>query len=148
MPKPYSVDLRERAVAAYDAGRLQTEVVHLFKISLASLKRWLAQRRAGQSLAPKTYRPGPRGAFACPDALTALEAQLKADPDGRLLDHCQRWQERTGQPVSLTALHRACRALDWTHKKKAHGQRTRRSRAGGVAGSARRLKADRLGLCR
>jgi transposase len=62
MPKPYSVDLRERAVAAYEAGRLQTEVVQLFKISLATLRRWLAQRRAGQSLAPKTYRPGPRGA--------------------------------------------------------------------------------------
>jgi hypothetical protein len=62
MPKPYSVDLRERAVAA-------------------------------------------------------LEAQLKANPDGRLIDHCQRWQATTGQAVSLTALHRACRALDWTHKK-------------------------------
>ena len=57
MPKPYSVDLRARAVAAYDAGRLQTEVVQLFKISLATLKRWLAQRRAGQSLAPNVARP-------------------------------------------------------------------------------------------
>src|SRR5438270_5651557 len=72
MPKPYCVELRERAVAAFDAGRLQTEVVQLFKLSLASLKRWLAQRRAGQSLAPKTYRPGPRGAFGSPEALAAL----------------------------------------------------------------------------
>jgi transposase len=117
MPKPYSVDLRERAVAAYDAGRLQTEVVQLFKISLATLRRWLAQRRAGQSLAPKPYRPGPRGAFGTPEARAALAAQLQADPDGRLLDHCQRWQARTGQAVSLTALYRACRALDWRQKK-------------------------------
>jgi transposase len=101
MPKPYSVDLRERAVAAYDAGRLQTEVVQLFKISLATLRRWLAQRRTGQSLAPKTYRPGPRGAFSSPEALAALGAQLKAHPDDRLLDHCQRWQQTTGQAVSL-----------------------------------------------
>ena len=125
MPKPYAVDLRERAVAAYDAGRLQTEVVQLFKISLATLRRWLAQRRTGQSLAPKTYRPGPRGAFGTPEALAALAAQLKAHPDDRLRDYCQRWQARTGQPVSLWAVHRACRALDWTHKKKAHRQRTR-----------------------
>jgi transposase len=124
MPKPYSVDLRERAVAAYDAGRLQTEVVQLFKISLATLKRWLAQRRSGESLAPKSYRPGPRGAFGTPEALAALEAQLQADP------------------VSLTAVHRACRALDWTHKKKAHRQRTRRRRTGGLAARTRRLKAD------
>jgi transposase len=120
MPKPYSVDLRERAVAAYDAGRLQTAVAQLFKISLATLKRWLAQRRAGQSLAPKTCRPGPRGAFGTPEALAALEAQLQADPDGRLRDHAQRWQQTTGPPVSLWAVHRACRALDGTHKKKAH----------------------------
>ena len=143
MPKPYSVDLRERAVAAFDAGRLQTEVVQLFKISLASLKRWLAQRRAGQSLAPKaTVRPGPRGVFGTPQALAALAAQLAADPDGRLIDQCQRWQARTGQSVSVAALHRARRALDWTHKKKAHGQRTRRSRTGQLAPSARRVKTD------
>ena len=148
MPKPYSVDLRERAVAAYDAGRLQTDVVHLFQISLATLKRWLAQRRAGQSLAPKPYQPGPRGAFGTPQAMAAFEAQLQADPDGRLLDHAPRWQQATGQPVSLWAVHRACRALDWTHKKKAHRQRTRRSRTGGLAASTQRLKADGLGLCR
>ena len=147
MPKPYSVDLRERAVAAYDAGRLQTDVVQLFKISLATLKRWLAQRRAGESLAPKAYRPGPRGAFGTPQALAALEAQLEADPDGCLLDHAQRWQERTGQPVSLWAVHRACRAVDWTQKK-AHRQRTRRRRTGGLAARPGRLKADGVGLCR
>jgi transposase len=148
MPKPYSVDLRERAVAAYDAGRLQTEVAQRFKISLASLKRWLAQRRADQSLAPKTYRPGPRGAFGTPEALAALEDQLQADPDGRVLDHCQRWQARTGQAVSLWAVHRACRALDWTHKKKAHRQRTRRRRTGQLATSTRHLSAERVGLRR
>ena|SRR5690349_6100549 len=118
MSKPYSVDLRERAVAAFDAGRLQTEVVQLFQISLASLKRWLAQRRAGQGLAPKRGRPGPRGAFGTPEALAALAAQLHAAPEDRLLDHCQRWYARTGQRVSVAALHRARRALDWTHKKK------------------------------
>jgi transposase len=134
MPKPYSVDLRERAVAAYDAGRLQTEVVHLFKISLATLRRWLAQRRAGQSLAPKTYRPGPRGPFSSPEALAALEAQLKAHPDDRLLDHCQRWQQTTGQAVSLWAVHRACRALDWTHKKKSSPPANAMKRNGRLGG--------------
>ena len=118
MPKPYSLDLRERAVAAVDSDRRQAEVARLFTVSLASLKRWLAQRRSGQGLAPKAYRPGPGGHFGSPEALAALQAQLQADPDDRLIDHCQRWQERSGQAVSVATLHRARRALDWTHKKR------------------------------
>jgi transposase len=118
MSKPYSVDLRERAVAAAEAGLLQAEVVRLFSVSLATLKRWLFKRRSGQSLAPKSYRPGPRAAFGNPEAVAALRAQLEAEPDERLIDHCQRWQERTGQAVSVATLHRARRALGWTHKKK------------------------------
>jgi transposase len=117
MSKAYSVDLRERAVAAVEAGLLQADVVGLFKVSLATLKRWLGRRRAGQSLAPKVYRPGPPAHFGSPEALAALSAQLAADPDGRLRDHCQRWQARTGRVVSVATLHRARRALDWTHKK-------------------------------
>jgi transposase len=142
MSAPYSVDLRERAVAAVESGLRHAEVVRLFSVSWATLKRWLLKRRSGQSLAPKAYRPGPRGAFGTPEAVAALQAQLQADPDGRLIDHCQRWQTRSGQAVSVATLHRARRALDWTHKKKAHRQRTRRSRTGGLAGSARRLNTD------
>jgi transposase len=117
MSKAYSVDLRKRAVGAVEAGRLQAEVAELFKVSLATLKRWLSKRRAGQSLAPKAYRPGPPGHFGRPEALAALGAPLAADPDGRLIDHCRRWHARTGQAVSVATMHRARRALDWTHKK-------------------------------
>ena len=117
MPKPYSLELRERSVAAVERGLRQAEVTRLFAVSLASQKRRLAQRRAGQGKAPKAYRPGPGGHFSRPEALAALAAQLQVDPDGRLIDHCQRWQARTGQAVSVATLHRARRALDWTHKK-------------------------------
>ena len=84
MSKPYSVDRRERAVAAVlERGLPHAEVVRLFSVSWASLKGWLLKRRCGQSLAPKSYQPGPRGAFGTPQARAALAAQLQADPDGR-----------------------------------------------------------------
>ena len=117
MSKAYSVDLRERAVGAVEAGRLQVEVAELFKVSLATLKRWLCKRRAGQGLAPKVYRPGPPAHFGRLEVLAALGAQLAADPDGRLIDHCRRWHARTGRAVSVATMHRARRALAWTHKK-------------------------------
>jgi transposase len=43
--KPYSVDLRERVLAALDRGMSRSEVVTTFQVSLASLKRWHAARR-------------------------------------------------------------------------------------------------------
>jgi transposase len=141
MSKPYSLELRERAVAAVEAGLLQAEVVRLFSVSLATLKRWLSKRRSGQSLAPKRSRPGPRPEFGSPEAVAALRVQLEADPDDRLIDHCQRWQERTGHWLSVATLHRARRALGWTHKKEAHRRRARRSRTGGLAPSPQQLKA-------
>jgi transposase len=118
MHKAYSLDLRERAVAAVEAGLRQAEVVRLFGVSLATLKRWLFKRRSGLSLASKEYRRGFAAQFGNPENLATLSAQLAAYPDERLIDHCQRWQERTGKAVSVATLHRARRALGWTHKKK------------------------------
>ena len=141
MHKAYSLDLRERAVAAIEAGLRQTEVVRLFGMSLATLKRWLFKRRSGLSLASKDYRRGFAAQFGSPQALAALGAQFEAHPAERLIDHCRRWHQATGHAVSVATLHRARRALGWTHKKKAHGRRARRRRTRGLAPRARRLKA-------
>ena len=51
--RAYSKDLRERAVAAVDRGMARSEVVAVFGVSLASLKRWLATKRAGGDLRAK-----------------------------------------------------------------------------------------------
>jgi transposase len=119
MHKAYSLDLRERAVAAVEAGLLQAEVVRLFGVSLATLKRWLLKRRNRLEPRLKGLPDGAsRPTYSRPEALAALRAQLQADPDGRLLDHCQRWHQRTGQWLSVATLQRARRALGWRHKKK------------------------------
>jgi transposase len=117
MAQPYSLDLRERAVAAVESGRGRAEVVDLFDLSLATLKRRLAKRRAGESLQAKPSRPGPAAQFGDEKTLAALRAQLAAAPDDRLRDHCQRWQAATGKSVSTATMHRAWARLGWTHKK-------------------------------
>lgn len=55
-----SEDLRERVVRALDQGKSRQEIVKLFGVSLATLKRYLKQRREAGSLKPKAIpgRPG------------------------------------------------------------------------------------------
>ncbi len=79
----HPVALRERVVAAYEAGRgTYPELAELFGIGEASVKRWVWLKRKLGSLEPKAAGGGRRstltlhdieqGLVACPDA-TALE---------------------------------------------------------------------------
>ena len=55
MPSPYSKDLRERVVAAYESGAGdQVEVAHRFSVGEATVRRWWALKRKSGSVAPKT----------------------------------------------------------------------------------------------
>ena len=113
--RAYSVDLRQRVVAAVDAGTPRAAVARTFQVSLATIKRYLKQRREAGHLAPRTS-PG-RPADIAADRLAALEAQLTAHPDATLAQHCQHWQAAWGQTISLSAMRRAIKRLDWTRKK-------------------------------
>ena len=57
--RAYSMDLRERIVAAVDAGMTQPEAAARFGVGLRTVERYLARRRATGSLAPDEQRHGP-----------------------------------------------------------------------------------------
>ena len=114
--KAYSEDLRERVVTAVDQGMSRREVVRLFGVSEASIKRYLKLRRETGSIAPKTI-PG------CPPRKTGmlqerLRPQLEAHPDATLEEHCRLWEAQTGVKVSTSTMRRAILRLRWTWKKK------------------------------
>ena len=118
MARAYSLDLRERAVAAVIvAEQPQAQVAALFGVALATLTRWLGRWRHGQRLEAGQSRHGPVGQFGDPAVQEALRAQVAATPDARLCEHCRRWQKATGERVSETTMWRALRALGWTRKK-------------------------------
>jgi transposase len=53
MPKPITIELRERAVAAYEAGSESYDVVAArFSVSRRSLQRWVERRRESGSVEP------------------------------------------------------------------------------------------------
>jgi transposase len=114
--KPYSEDLRRVVVSAVERGMKRAEAVETFAVSLATLKRWLKQRRETGDLAPKPI-PGPP-AIKRDALLEALPARLAEHADATLEAHCSWWGETAGVEVSTATMSRAITALDWTRKKR------------------------------
>lgn len=112
----YSVDLRERVLAAVARGMPRRDVVTTFAISLGTLKRWLVKQRQGLDLRPASP-PGPQPTITRAYH-TALRAQLEAHPDATLAEHAVRWNAAHGTSLSQWTLGRAIRGLGWTRKKR------------------------------
>jgi transposase len=113
--KAYSTDLRTKILAALDDGLTQVEAARLFRVGLATIKRYVALRRGHHSLEPKP-RPGrPR---AIPrEHEEALRALVEADPAAYLDEYRDRWAEESGVRVSISTMSRALRKLGFTRKK-------------------------------
>ena len=59
MPKPYSVDLRKKAIELIDSGQKISHVSELFSIAQNTLRNWLVLRKETSSLHPKDgYQKG------------------------------------------------------------------------------------------
>jgi len=114
--KAYSQDLREHVLKAVDHGISRSEVTRIFGVSLASIKRYLKQRRETGSLAPKTI-PG-RPPKKIGPLQKGLLPQLEAHPDAILEEHCELWEAETGSKVSISTMSRAILRLKWTRKKR------------------------------
>src|SRR3954470_1628581 len=71
--RAYSMDLRERVVAAVDRGITQEQAAVTFGVSVNTVARYLTRRRNTGSLAPTAYRHGPR-----PEKKARLQAWLPA----------------------------------------------------------------------
>ncbi len=116
--RTYSLDLRERALAAVDRGMHRREAVDVFGVSLASLKRWLKRREETGSAAPKR-RPGMRRRVgATSEERRALWRQLERNPEATLEHHREMWEREHGVRVSVATMSRAIRRLGWSYKKR------------------------------
>jgi transposase len=114
--KAYSADLRERVLRAVDEGKPRAQIIELFHISRATIKRYLKQRRESGHGQPRAIpgRTPKRGAV-----LQANVAALLQDrSDARLEDYCQMWESRSGGKVSSSTMSRAIRAAGYTRKKR------------------------------
>jgi transposase len=126
-----SLELRQRIVAAIEAGHDKDTVSALFGVTRSTINRYLS-RAADDDLAPRTSPGRPRRIG--PEQEVDLARQVRLHPTDTLAQHCQRWDATIGQRVSVATMSRAISRLDWTRKKAVRppGNATRRPvRSGG-----------------
>ncbi len=111
MGKPYSMDLRERVVAAYDKGTKPEELERRYQVSLRTVQRLLERRRETGSIEPLHGKPGPKPVLD--EHLPKLQELVKKQPDATL----EELREELGIQVGISTLWRGLRDLGLTLKK-------------------------------
>jgi transposase len=114
--KAYSVDLRERILAAHDAGMPKFRIVQTYKVSGPTINRYIAQCRQTGDITPRQSPGRPRSIK--PDQHPDLISQLQTTPDATLEEHRQSWLKSHGVPISVSTMHRAIKRVRWTRKRK------------------------------
>lgn len=135
MVRAYSLDLRERVVAAVAAGESCRKVAKTFKVSVASVVKWSQRFRATGS--PAAKRMGSRRRHSLTPHRAWLLARLAAAPDVTLRRLVVELGER-GVATSYGAVWRIVHAAGLSFKKNSvrhrAGPARRRAKAPAVEG--------------
>src|SRR3954454_21961737 len=115
--RAYSIDLRERVVAACDAGdATRPRVAARFSVSVPWIRKLLRQRRDTGSIAPKPHGGG-RGPAVHDQAHGRLREATRPDDDATL----EELARAAGVACCASAVHRALARLRITRKKSCGG---------------------------
>lgn len=116
--KAYSLDLRQRVVAAVTEGLSRADVLRIFQISQSTLTRYLKQHRTSDSLAARPHAGGPQPAIPSTQH-PALADLVAAGPDATLAHLCDAWAQQTGVRVSQATMCRTLATIGLPRKKRA-----------------------------
>ena len=119
--RAYSMDLRERVIAACDAGgATRAQIADRFAVSVRWIRDLLKRPRETGSIAPKPHGGGRPPAF---DAAAAerLRAAVRADNDATL----EQLGRAAGVACGAAAVYRALKRLGITRKKSPGGRPSR-----------------------
>jgi transposase len=120
--KAYSTDLRERVLAAGDAGEKTKAVAARFAVSASWVRRVKQVRRASGRTAPLAQTHGPVAAW--PAHADAIREAVRQVPDATL----DEYRTRFALPLSRATLARAVVALGLSRKKSRCGRPSRTGR--------------------
>jgi transposase len=114
MARPYSDDLRQKLLEAYDQGQGSlAELAEQFCVSLGwAWKISASRKRTGRTERPR-YRPGPKRRID----EAALAGLLHSQPDATLVELQAELESKTGLRVSTQHLWRMVKRLGFRLKK-------------------------------
>jgi len=123
MSRPYSDDLRSRAVAAVQGGKSRHEVAKLFQVGVSSVIRWVDRHRRTGSFSPRPMG-GNRGYRIEGDHRAWLLDRIVSKPDLTLEELRQELAGR-GLKVGYGTVWRFCEREQLTLKKRRSTPRSR-----------------------
>src|SRR5438874_11040985 len=114
--RAYPQDLRQQVLRAVDEGISRAQIMDLFQVSRATIKRYLKQRRETGTVLPRPIpgRTPKKGAVLRAHVVELLQER----PDARLEDYCQMWESKHGAKVSPSTMSWALRQGDATRKNR------------------------------
>ena len=124
MPNPYPIELRERAVRAYEQGEAShTAVAERFSLNPWTLLRWIVRHRETGSVAPLAKR----GGRASPVDVEVLEQIIRDTPDVTTeeLTWAYNQQVERARRVHRSSILRALHRRGYVFKKNVRGPQNR-----------------------
>ena len=113
--KAYSVDLREKIVAAVRHGMSKAQAARTFGVGATSVKRYVKLAEEGKSLKPGKA-PGKKGKLDG-SAMKLLEEDLRLRPAATYQKRAALLYELLGVRVSKSTICRVIKRLGYTRKK-------------------------------
>jgi transposase len=111
----FSVDLRERVLAAKDDGMDVAEITKVFKVSRRAIYDWITLRKKTKSLAPKTgYQKGHSHKVKDWKQFTLFAEDNK---HRTLEEMTVEWQKITNDSISISVMSKALKKIGYTSKK-------------------------------
>src|SRR5580658_5116030 len=135
MGKPYSDDLRERVVAAIEAGRTRVEVAELYNMALSTVGGFIKRKRETGSVRPDKF--GGYKTFALEDHTARVKELVAEQPDSTLAE----LQAKEYVNVSQSAISRFLHYINMTFKKSIHAAEQDRP---DVAAARKALRKEQL----
>ena len=111
--KPFSIDFRERIVAAYDEGDASfAEIGRRFGVSGRVVSKYVHQKHELGTLEPQVHRRGRKPAVAGKKK-EELQKHLEEHPDATVLER----REALGLNCAEKTLWQTLREMGWRYKK-------------------------------